>query len=70
MRRCKHSNCVISEEYILYYDHHFENDEYSGTTNNADLTGMLILICDECGLNKRISKHKAPKWARVKLEAM
>lgn len=69
MKRCKHNNCCISEEWGSALQHYFRNgkyDESNATTGN--LTNVIFIECYDCGMEKHYMRRNCPKWVSVRIK--
>ena len=71
MPKCKHDNLVVTEYYsMLNADMLFEDGQLVGNDDNTyqifgdhqTIENFLDVECHDCGLSKRYSKNRPPKW--------
>jgi hypothetical protein len=63
--RCRHLNSTISREAVIWLDWWFKDGVFEGDyANEAQPTGKIRVMCDDCGLDRYYREGRLPRWLK------
>lgn len=68
--KCKHLNASITEYAEEAVTHFFRDGQPDGqAAETASMLNYVDVICPDCGLDRRYSRRKMPKWISECIQA-
>jgi len=65
MTQCKHETLNIIETGDWITEHTLEDGEWSHNNDPGGYFAMIEVRCYVCGLSRRYSRNRLPKWLQV-----
>jgi hypothetical protein len=69
MKRCKHLNCVITEEGTWYTMHFYKNGNVDYHNNEPGDYERIFVQCRDCGMDRMYRVGRLPQWLKVLWDA-